>query len=79
MKKALRDNKVIFYTDCINEAIDFLQGLTAKIRFFEYGGQIYEIKRISDIVITIQLEGEFYEFLGKNNRSGGGASARSNS
>lgn len=61
MEKVLIDNKAVFCTEHADEAIDFLEGLKAKIKLFEYKGRLYEAKNITDIIITIQLQGEFEE------------------
>lgn len=61
MEKVLRENIAVFVTEHIDEAIDFLEGLKAKIKLFEYMGRLYEARDITDILITIQLQGEFEE------------------
>lgn len=61
MEKIIRDDKSIFITESMDEAINFLEGLRAKIKLFEYKGRLYEAKNITDIIITIQLQGKFEE------------------
>ena len=54
MKKAIRDNRVCFVAESLDEAKSIITALSCIVPFYtEHGGEIIEITDIKDVTVTI--------------------------
>lgn len=66
MKKAIRDDKICFIFESLQEARDWLTALTNVVPFYtSIDGSTYEIKNLKDVSITLLASADIREM--KNN------------
>jgi hypothetical protein len=62
MKKAIRDNRVCFVAESLDEAKSIITALSCIVPFYtQYNGSIYKIDNIRNVSITLIAEADIEE------------------